>query len=202
MSIDEMRGRLVEVRDEVEQLLAEDTLTDEQEARYTELTDEFETLNTTIATQEARAAKLDEIRAAADRGPTAVEDGTRKAPYVNAGLSRTDPYNTDDLRLNTPASELRARAESAVEKTVGDLGDAERQSAIEVLRGIKDPGGVLARRILATGTPAFRSAFQKRSTGYADLMDADERQAVVRAQSLTGGEGGFAIPFTLDPTII
>lgn len=57
-------------------------------------------------------------------------------------------------------------------------------------------GGEIARRILATGSPTYKRAFGKTIAGQ-PLTDAE-----TRALSLTGASGGFAVPYTLDPTII
>ncbi len=63
--------------------------------------------------------------------------------------------------------------------------------------------GAVARYLLATGGPVYRRAFWKRAvTGSNDALDMEERMVLQRALSLTGSQGGFAIPFALDPTII
>lgn len=63
--------------------------------------------------------------------------------------------------------------------------------------------GAVARYLLATGGPVYRRAFWKRQvTGSNDVLDQEERMVLQRALSLTGSQGGFAIPFALDPTII
>lgn len=54
----------------------------------------------------------------------------------------------------------------------------------------------LSRRILLTGSPLYKRAFGRALTGRA--MTAEEQ----RALSLTNTAGGFAVPFTLDPTVI
>ena len=198
MTIAEMRSRLGEINDELSTLNPEE-LTDEQSARFDELDEEARGLVADIETAEQRAARLEEIREAAAK-PGAVE---RAVPHVNPGLSRTDPYDVSEMRAGAPKSEWVSRAESAIEQTVGDMDDDLRESAVRSLTKVSnDPTGAVARRVLATGTPEFRSAFQKRASGNGDLLTQREVDAIVRAQSLTNGEGGFAIPFTLDPTII
>jgi HK97 family phage major capsid protein len=54
----------------------------------------------------------------------------------------------------------------------------------------------LARRILLTGSPLYKRAFGRVLTGRA--LSPEEQ----RALSLTNTAGGYAVPFTLDPTII
>lgn len=200
MKIAEMRSRLGEINDELETMNPEE-LSDEQSARFDELTDEAESYVEKIEKAEAREAKLDEIRRASQSPERVVSGEARTAPNVNTRTGQ-DPFDVSGMRINSTGSELRARAESAIEQAVGDLSDDQREAATQVLRKVKDPKGVVARRILATGSPAYRSAAQKLMGGHAHLLDADERDAVSRAQSLTDASGGFAIPFTLDPTII
>jgi HK97 family phage major capsid protein len=53
-----------------------------------------------------------------------------------------------------------------------------------------------ARHILATGSPTYRKAFGK-ALGGAPLTAEESR-----AMSLTSASGGYAVPVTLDPTII
>ena len=60
--------------------------------------------------------------------------------------------------------------------------------------------GTLARHILATGSPAYARAFGKYITGRRDFWSAEERAAIATVGTTT--TGGFAVPFTLDPTVI
>jgi HK97 family phage major capsid protein len=53
-----------------------------------------------------------------------------------------------------------------------------------------------ARHLLATGSPAYRRAFGKAIAG--QPLTTDEQ----RSLSLTAASGGYAVPVTLDPTII
>jgi len=64
--------------------------------------------------------------------------------------------------------------------------------------------GLLARRILVTGAPAYKRAWGKQLLG--EYLTTHESQVLAmgteRALSLTTTAGGFAVPFTLDPTVI
>ncbi len=99
--------------------------------------------------------------------------------------------------------EVRDLAFRAIEQ-VSDLPDEARESAERLVRRVDQPDGRLARHILLTGRDAYRSAFQKVMANAEHLMTDGERQAVMeaRASSLTDAAGGYAIPFTLDPSII
>lgn len=142
----------------------------------------------------SRIAQLDEIEQRRETGEQAVPQRDRTG-------QKADPFDLRDVSI-TSGGDLRSRAIDAVAATGGDLDDAHRARATELLERRDTLQGVLARRILATGSPAYRSAFLKMAGGAGNLLTDDERQAVVRAQSLVNADGGFAVPFTLDPTII
>lgn len=99
--------------------------------------------------------------------------------------------------------EVRSLAFRAIEQ-VSDLPDEARAAAESLVRRVDQPDGRLARHILLTGRDLYRSAFQKVIANAEHLMTDGERQAVMeaRASSLTDAAGGYAIPFTLDPSII
>jgi HK97 family phage major capsid protein len=81
--------------------------------------------------------------------------------------------------------------------------DATRADLQKLFTTVDDPTK-LARHILATGNPVYGRAVIKYA-GQRDLW-ADEQRALgggVRAQTLgTDSQGGFAVPFQLDPTLI
>ncbi|MEP6667116.1 MAG: phage major capsid protein, partial [Nocardioidaceae bacterium] len=62
-----------------------------------------------------------------------------------------------------------------------------------------DPSGEIARRILTTGSPAYRSFFHKYLAG--GWHTAEEQRAAAMT-SLTGSTGGYATVWELDPTIL
>jgi HK97 family phage major capsid protein len=60
----------------------------------------------------------------------------------------------------------------------------------------QNDGQQFARHILTAGSPEYRKAFAKALAGVA--LSTEEQ----RSLSLTSGSGGYAVPVTLDPTII
>lgn len=60
--------------------------------------------------------------------------------------------------------------------------------------------GTLARHILATGAPAYARGFGKYIAGRQHQWTNEERAAIATVGTTT--TGGYAVPFTLDPTII
>ena len=112
-----------------------------------------------------------------------------------------DPFDVSDVSMLTGASELRGRARTAIEQ-VRHLDDGLREAATSVIERAQDKRGEIPMRMLLTGTEAYRSAFQKVVSYNEHALTEEERGALARAASLTGNAGGFAVPFTLDPTII
>lgn len=146
--------------------------------------------------------KIDELRA--------IEDAEVKGRSLETGRGLTvisrednDPFEVRDITHMTPAHDLHARAMTAIER-IEHLPDEAREAATQTLQNVKrsDAKAEVARRILYTGSDAYRSAFSKLGRGITMGLSPEENEALYRAQSLTGASGGFAIPFTLDNTII
>ena len=99
--------------------------------------------------------------------------------------------------------EVRSLALRAIEEAKA-LEPEHRASAEKLVRQIDTPDGRLARHILITGRDDYRSAYQKLLAGRPELLLDAERMALAesRMSSLTDAQGGYAIPFTLDPTVI
>ena len=148
---------------------------------------------------EAREAEIDEVLRT--RPANVIEgDGNKGAPNM---IVRNDPFDMSEVRWNAPVGEVRSKALAAIEQVEG-LTDAHREQAEHVLRSVDTRDGRIAKHMLATGAPAYRSAFLKLAAGDGALLSEAERSAVElsRAASLTDANGGYAVPFTLDPTII
>lgn len=68
-------------------------------------------------------------------------------------------------------------------------------------------GADVARRLIATESPEYRSGWQKLVTQPQPILTADEARAVerfneYRAASLTDADGGYGVPVMIDPSII
>lgn len=60
--------------------------------------------------------------------------------------------------------------------------------------------GTLARHIIATGSPVYSRAFGKAIANQGNFLTTEERAAIATVGTTT--TGGYAVPFTLDPTVI
>lgn len=130
--------------------------------------------------------------------PASVVTSAPSAPEV---IVRNNPFDLSEISLASSPGEIRDRALRAVDAVDG-LEDRHREQAENLVRNL--PVAV-AQRVVFTGSPAYRSAFQKVVSDRRELLTSDEREALgayERAASLTAADGGYAVPFTLDPTII
>ena len=147
---------------------------------------------------EARHADLERL---AQTRPEAIVPGSFTAPAIHA---RNEVPSLNDLSFLATPGEVRDFAMRSIERS-GQITDDERGLAEGTLARAETADGRVARHIIATGAPEYRTAWSKLvSPGGAALLTSQEARAVeaVRAASLTGNAGGFAVPFTLDPTVI
>jgi len=201
--VDELRAQLEKARARVHEINAEHAgeyldpeSPDGQE--WNRCNEEIDQLEKTITQCEAREER---VRALAEE-PTAREAGfqTRKQRVRGEEI-----YDLSTLRTSASSSEeevrqMRDRAKEAIERgeyPAGHLSEEEAKANAERLLKTKDSKtGDLARMILETGSPLYERAFGKAVEGR-PLSDAE-----TRALSTTNANGGYAIPFTLDPTVV
>ncbi len=215
MDIEKMKARLAEIVAEMRGIntapedLAEaerSTWTPDEAglARFDELDVEAVALRADL---EAIVERQKKIEAAAQVAGGAIggSDGTDRGRFEPPNQNRQrDAYDVDSIRQTDNANDLRARLETGMEADKITPDDVK----VEALRTVQSVrGGIRARRAaalhcLATGSEAYRSAFAKKMQGREWAFTPEEAAAVERAQSLTDADGGFAVPFTLDPTII
>lgn len=174
----------------------ERSFTEEEQTSWDALASERDAL---VAERTSLEARMERVRQIGER-PANSEPGDDRGRGEGA---RTDPFDVSDIRMTTPGREVRDRALRAIE-ACDELPEEARAEAERKVRRFDTRTGALARHILATGRPAYRSAFAKMMAGEVWDLDNDERAAVAeaRAMSLTDASGGYAVPFTLDPTII
>ena len=218
--------RLQEIHSELERLAEVDTLTTEDESYFGELRDEFDQLDEHRKRLE-RAAEIAEVRTAAERIPTGAARRLR-VDRSGVGSERGSDYDRDailepdsveDCRFRNPwdlsevrtfgrapaevAGEMRSRALSAIEKMQG-ANDKVRQAATEIIENFDDKNGSLARQALVTSSPAYLRAWSKMARNQGHSLTGEEARALeeMRAMSLTDANGGYLVPFQLDPTVI
>lgn len=216
MTVEERTARLSEIRARFSEIDTDHSggeLPGDVQAEWDELRTEFDTHERAIAAQEARRADIAERASNDDATETPSVQRAAARPGVSRGAPGTSrrPENIFDL------SELRQRARSidelpalmrdnamrAVE--LASFPGAEDRSAAQakverLLNSVDDDKGTLARKILATGSPIYDRAFGKAAlSGSTQSLTAEEQRALSLGVDT---EGGFAVPFQLDPTIM
>jgi HK97 family phage major capsid protein len=191
-----IRAELAELEDNAE-------TTEEDSADLADtLLEEFDKLEARRKPIVARMEKLKLIqRTAEDPANLEGPDDPVRTPDLVVRTKR-DPFDGvqggRDIFRTMPTTELRGRAMDAVE-LVSRTGDFAHDYAEETTRKIEANPGVLGRglaaHILKTGTEEYRDAFRA-------YLEDPEGMAQRAALSLTLANGGYLLPFVLDPTII
>lgn len=202
----EIRSRLAEIQPEITRLAEIDEITEEDDATLNERLEEWATLNEEMAPLAERAARVDGVREAVVTREEG--DGAQGAETVRDSFqvinrpAADDVYDMRSLSAVEPsrmAGELRTRALRAVEQGPSYMTDEHRASAERII-ATDDRHGTKARYILEHGSPEYHEAFREflANPQGGPTQGRSERAA----WSLTGANGGYLVPFTLDPTII
>lgn len=176
--------------------------TDDEDELVTLAVDDLRSINDTIAAKESRVAELEKIKEQRASTPAV----TRRAHKRVAD----DPYDIE-LRTAPRTPEMSREIEDRALKALDQeprLTDAQKEVVDANLRnrGL-NLHGALARHILVTGRPEYRTGFAKavRMNQTATYFTPEEAAAFdeVRAINITtDGDGGYLMPFTLDPTVV
>jgi HK97 family phage major capsid protein len=196
---DEIRTRQAAIRVDLDALEALDESTDEDRDRSDALLQEWDELVEELTPLAQREDRIAAVRAAM------AEDRNREAPASPELVTRTnrDPFeNLDSVRTGmTSPTDVRARAVTAIERYAerSDHWALDDEGAKHATRLVEKTGArfgtAVARQMLMTGSPEYLAAFESYLT---DPGGFSARAAM----SLTPANGGYLVPFTLDPTII
>jgi HK97 family phage major capsid protein len=202
-TIEEHEAELTELRGRVQEIDTEYA----GEALPDEIRTEWDDKNLEI---EAKVGLIDELRARQDRVKAISADpGSREAGadfHVRSSRVAENIWDTASVRAQSRSTEEETRmlndnalraveqfhfpnenanredCQGHLERLLNKFGDADRQH--------------FSRHLLTAGSPQYRKAFGKAITGQTLSMEEQ------RSLSLTSGSGGYAVPVTLDPTII
>jgi HK97 family phage major capsid protein/HK97 family phage prohead protease len=220
MTVEERTARQSEIRARLSELdteFAGSVMPQEQRSEFDELCEEFDRHDAAIEEQERRRALIAE-RAGNDgqAEPGSSQRTNPKAPGVSrsggrSGGSSSRPENIYDLNavrqqarsMDEMSSLMRDNARRAIEVATfpGAPDPARAAEHVErLLSSVDDDSGTLARRILTTGSPTYERAFGKalRAGGTGALTGEEQRALSLGVDA----EGGFAVPFQLDPTVM
>ncbi len=171
---------------------------------------ELDTLERDIAAWDARQERLRQFSQSRDHTIPAVPPVRPPTDYPNVQKTQrvSDIWNLAEIRNASASPEderqlLRDTAMRAIEavryphpaadvpKTQGHISN--------LLDNADTHDGDLARRILLTGSPVYRRAFNKYLKGQ-PLSFEEQRYAALTVQ--TDATGGFSVPFFFDPTLV
>lgn len=176
---------------------------------------------------EQRDARIADLAKSDEGSETGADTGTVRrnvGPQLIARMSEREVFDMNAVRVNPfnptgAAGEIRERALRAndlLHYAHPSVDQARAKGHVEALirrEGYDDDSyeaGAVAKRVLLTGSPDYRRAFGKLMSasmrgqiGMAALNGAELRAIeAVRALSTAGAGGGFAVPVTLDPTVV
>lgn len=204
MKIHEMRAALEAKRARIVELSEkpDEEITDEERAEFDAAVETYEADETELRNAEQRAALVEKVKA----GKVA------EAPGVSPQFMRqVEVDETADVRRLLPG-EARDQALKVLERkdTTRHLQvvQGDHLDALLCTRNANTDGTLIARRLLATESDAYRRAFMKLVTRSNPVLSADESDAVLRFEelrtymSLTDANGGYGVPVLIDPTII
>ena len=202
-----LQARQTEIRARLEEIDAAaggDVFSEDQRTEWNALNEELERNRKHIEELDARMARLEEIERSGS-----VEAEPKSEAYYARGRPRLVPDDPSDLiAYRAHARDVDQLHEAYLEgalKIVEHMnpadGRADRERSQErvdqLVRYTDSPQErAVARRIIATSSPVYQRAFGKYVKG--DHRTPEEE----RALSLTTTAGGFAVPYTLDPTVI
>ena len=199
---DEIRTRQAAIRADLDALEAKEEATDDDHVRSDALLQEWDELVTELEPLAAREERIAAVRAAMKQEQSREATSNETGPELIVRNKR-DPFeDLQSVRMGiTPAAEIRSRALSVIESYAERDDhfaidhDAAEQATRMVTKGGAKFGTAVARQMLITGSPEYLASFEQY------LQDPAGYQARA-AMSLTPANGGYLVPFTLDPTII
>lgn len=204
--IEQLAQQVEALRSEIAELDALTNPTDEQTARFDAALTEFDAARAAYDAAVEREAKRAALIAAA-KDETNVERAFN-APNITV---KRNPFEGIDANRAAmlDKNEVASRAITGIEMAQGALPDAQ-QLATQMIEGTRSDvnvttPGAIARHALLTGSPAYRSAWEKIlqfPETFHSMLTVEEADAFRTAMSTTGSAGGYAIPFLLDPTVI
>lgn len=201
-------ARQKDISAELDFLAAKLDLSPQEEARWNEITDEFEQLESHRKRLE-RDSDVARIRSvmqrpvsgdrnafgAVERGtPVNPHDGYDRDPFGKDGarsvedapFNARNPWDVSEVRewgrdRADVTSEYRARALSAIEK-MPVANDRVRSAATDIIEKYDDSDGRLARLCLATSSPAYMRAWSKLARGAGHELIREEQDAISHAR--------------------
>lgn len=157
---------------------------------------------------ESASLRADQLRRLAVEKPGTTERAGGRGFLAPARRRPDNIYDLNEIRnharsVDEVAVLYRENAMRATEaaKYGSGVDKAQAQGNIEhLLNNVDDESGSLARRILVTGSPTYERAWGKAARALSmNGLTSEESRALSLGSD---ADGGFAVPFQLDPTVI
>jgi HK97 family phage major capsid protein len=192
------------LRAEIKLIHENDESTDEDITRGDTLLAEFdekEILRQAALKREAQVEEVLRARLIPERVEPAQPD-ERRGPEV---MRHVEPFeNTQELVRSLwhhtayNEGDTISRAMAAVDAAPRHVSDAGKEHLHDLLNMDNRHAPLIARHMLLTGSDQYHKEFQE----YVASRGTYVGEAMRAAMSLTDAQGGYLVPFTLDPTII
>jgi HK97 family phage major capsid protein len=203
-SIEEHEAELTELRSratEIDTEYAGEALPEEIRSEWDQVNLDIEEKTELIGELRARQDRVKSLSSAPEHRESGAGFHTRRQPAVDniwdtAAVRNVSRSADEETRM------LADNALRAVEQMHFPHQSANREDCQSHLDRLLnkfsegDDGQRFSRHVLNAGSPAYRRAFAKALAG--KMLTSEEQ----RSLSLTAGSGGYAVPVTLDPTII
>ncbi len=223
LTIEEMAQRRAEIAGQMRQIAADtagERRSEEQKVTWAALIAEDDDLSARIQDDEQMRADIaaragndanesgDGARAAAPLTSVGATNGiagkqiqTNRGRKLPADVFALEQYDRLAGNLNERATMIRDGARTAVDMAVIAHPNADEDQAKRGIERLleKDKDGELAHRILVTGSRTYAVAFGKAMTGRS--LSPEEQRALSIGGS-GGADGGYAVPFQIDTTLI
>ena len=198
MKLDELRGSVASLKDEITTLSDKDTLDEAEETRFAAALDEFKVAKADLDKAEARDALVSLVRA--------TKTSTASGVGVPNQINRDDPLGDVSGVRSLDRKELVKRAMQAAEQNGSHLTNKQQKLLEQKIRSRSSAmdGSVVARMLLISESEEYHSAFAKGMSGnpFFTPEEANAAQEMRAANEGTTTAGGFGIPVLIDPTII
>jgi HK97 family phage major capsid protein len=223
LTIESRRSRISDITGRLQEIATQypaATLPTDTQAEWDQLVAEQRDHQAALDAVDARNAVLAEMHAARpqshDRPQAGAQGGQQggapapQRPGAPAFHPSHDIYDLAAIRQQARSVEdlpalYRENAMRAIEaaRFPGSNREDAQESVEKLLASVTDDRqGLLARRILATGSPGYSRVFGRAlASGNPGVLSGRDAQILALGEATDAG-GGYAVPFQLDPTIV
>jgi HK97 family phage major capsid protein len=189
------------IRAEIKVIEENDDAAEDELSRGESLLEEFDLKKVEYDKAVDRETKVDEVLRLRLE-PRNVEPAAPRGPEV---MRKVEPYETTQELVRSlwnhgafDEKDTLSRAQSAVERAPRHVDDQAKERMTDLLHMDNRHAPLIARHMLLTGSEEYHEQFKE----YVASRGTYVGEALRAAMSLTDAQGGYLVPFTLDPTII